>query len=141
MGRFIREELAREGVDVTGVITDPERLTALVLLGIRDDRAVPADLLPRELRGHGAVRGRYRPRLHRRCPRGGRHRHAPEPSAHRGRRAEGAAIAREGGARTALDIDYRPNLWGLAGHGAGESALHRLAAVTAKLQSTCRCST
>ena len=36
MGRFIREELAREGVDVRGVRTDPERLTALVLLGIRD---------------------------------------------------------------------------------------------------------
>ena len=34
MGRFIREELAREGVDVRGVKTDPARLTALVLLGI-----------------------------------------------------------------------------------------------------------
>ncbi len=30
MGRFIREELAREGVDTRGVITDRERLTALV---------------------------------------------------------------------------------------------------------------
>jgi len=38
MGRFIREELAREGVDVRGVRTDPHRLTALVLLGIRDDK-------------------------------------------------------------------------------------------------------
>src|ERR1700686_1660560 len=34
MGRFIREELSKEGVDVRGVKTDPERLTALVLLGI-----------------------------------------------------------------------------------------------------------
>ena len=41
MGRFIREELAREGVDVRGVRTDPERLTALVLLGIRDDKQFP----------------------------------------------------------------------------------------------------
>ena len=41
MGRFIREELAREGVDVTGVITDKERLTALVLLGIRDEDHFP----------------------------------------------------------------------------------------------------
>ena len=41
MGRFIREELAREGVDVRGVKTDPERLTALVLLGIRDDKQFP----------------------------------------------------------------------------------------------------
>ena len=30
MGRFIREQLVREGVDVRGVATDPERLTALV---------------------------------------------------------------------------------------------------------------
>jgi len=36
MGRFIREELQAGGVDVRGVKTDPERLTALVLLGIRD---------------------------------------------------------------------------------------------------------
>ncbi len=41
MGRFLREELAREGVDVRGVKTDPERLTALVLLGIRDDKQFP----------------------------------------------------------------------------------------------------
>jgi 5-dehydro-2-deoxygluconokinase len=41
MGRFIREELAKEGVDVRGVKTDPERLTALVLLGIRDEKQFP----------------------------------------------------------------------------------------------------
>ncbi|HET8726416.1 MAG TPA: PfkB family carbohydrate kinase, partial [Alphaproteobacteria bacterium] len=32
MGRFIREQLEREGVDVGHVATDPERLTALVIL-------------------------------------------------------------------------------------------------------------
>ena len=37
-------------------------------------------------------------------------------------------------ARTALDIDYRPNLWGLAGHGDGESRFIESAKVTAKLQ-------
>ena len=41
MGRFIREQLVREGVDVRGVKTDPERLTALVLLGIRDQNQFP----------------------------------------------------------------------------------------------------
>jgi 5-dehydro-2-deoxygluconokinase len=45
-------------------------------------------------------------------------------------------LARESGAQTALDIDYRPNLWGLAGHGAGESRYIASEAVTAKLQST-----
>ncbi len=41
MGRFIREELTREGVDVTCVITDLERLTALVLPGNRDQQRFP----------------------------------------------------------------------------------------------------
>src|SRR5450631_1277583 len=41
MGRFIREQLAEEGVDVTGVISDPDRLTALVILGIRDRKSFP----------------------------------------------------------------------------------------------------
>ena len=41
MGRFIREQLVREGVNVDGVKTDPDRLTALVLLGIRDKTQFP----------------------------------------------------------------------------------------------------
>ena len=41
MGRFIREQLAREGVDTRGVVTDPQRLTALVVLGVRDDKRFP----------------------------------------------------------------------------------------------------
>ena len=40
------------------------------------------------------------------------------------------------GLRTALDIDYRPNLWGVAGHGDGESRFVESEEVTAKLQST-----
>jgi 5-dehydro-2-deoxygluconokinase len=45
-------------------------------------------------------------------------------------------IARDAGMQTALDIDYRPNLWGVAGHGDGESRFVESAAVTKKLQST-----
>lgn len=41
MGRFIREQLIREKVDTRGVTTDPERLTALVILGIRDENQFP----------------------------------------------------------------------------------------------------
>src|SRR5438132_1131638 len=41
MGRFIREQLVREGVDVTSVLTDETRLTALVVLGIRDRETFP----------------------------------------------------------------------------------------------------
>src|ERR1700753_521139 len=34
MGRFIKEQLAREGVETKGIATDPNRLTALVLLAV-----------------------------------------------------------------------------------------------------------
>ncbi|HSW23184.1 MAG TPA: PfkB family carbohydrate kinase, partial [Burkholderiaceae bacterium] len=40
-GRFVRETLAAEGVDVSQVRTDPKRLTALVFLGIRDHDTFP----------------------------------------------------------------------------------------------------
>src|SRR3954452_6013770 len=36
MGRFLVETIAKEGCDVTQVSTDPERLTAAVVLGIKD---------------------------------------------------------------------------------------------------------
>ncbi len=41
MGRFLREELERVGVDTSKLITDPERLTALVILGIKDQDTFP----------------------------------------------------------------------------------------------------
>jgi 5-dehydro-2-deoxygluconokinase len=41
MGRFIREQMAREGVDTGGIVTDPRRLTALVILGVRDQHTFP----------------------------------------------------------------------------------------------------
>ncbi len=41
MGRFLLRELEREGVDTRGIVTDPERLTALVILGIRDQQHFP----------------------------------------------------------------------------------------------------
>ncbi|MBT3239153.1 MAG: 5-dehydro-2-deoxygluconokinase, partial [Rhodospirillaceae bacterium] len=41
MGRFIRQTLLEEGVDVSHVSTDPDRLTALVILGIRDLQTFP----------------------------------------------------------------------------------------------------
>src|SRR5688572_15572932 len=41
MGRFVRNTLAAEGVDVSHVKTDPERLTALVLLSVADRNTFP----------------------------------------------------------------------------------------------------
>lgn len=136
MGRFIREELAREGVDTTGVITDPERLTALVLLGIRDQEQFPLifyrencadmalsadDIDPDFIASAKAVVAT------------GTHLSHPNVEA---ATLKALHLARESGAQTALDIDYRPNLWGVAGHGDGESRFVESQAVTEKLQST-----
>lgn len=41
MGRFLREELQRVGCDTSHLITDKDRLTALVILGIKDQDTFP----------------------------------------------------------------------------------------------------
>ena len=136
MGRFIREELAKEGVDVRGVKTDPERLTALVLLGIRDDKQFPlifyrencADMaLCEDDIDEGFISEA------RSVVATGTHLSHPRTEA---AVLKALTLARKHGLQTALDIDYRPNLWGLAGHGDGESRFIESAQVTAKLQST-----
>ncbi|WP_449043979.1 bifunctional 5-dehydro-2-deoxygluconokinase/5-dehydro-2-deoxyphosphogluconate aldolase [Paracoccus versutus] len=135
MGRFIREQLSREGVDTRGVATDPERLTALVLLGIRDEDSFPlifyrencADMALSEDDIDEGFIAEARSVLAT-----GTHLSHPRTEA---AVLKALALARKHGARTALDIDYRPNLWGVAGHGAGESRFVESASVTAKLQS------
>ena len=37
MGRFVLEQMRREGVALQGIRTDPQRLTALVLLAVEDE--------------------------------------------------------------------------------------------------------
>lgn len=135
MGRFIREQLQAEGVDVTGVKTDPERLTALVLLGIRDEDTFPLIFYRENCADMALCEEDIDPAFIARakciCATGT---HLSNP------RTEAAvlkalSIARKNGQVTALDIDYRPNLWGLAGHGDGESRYIESSKVTAKLQS------
>ena len=136
MGRFVREELVREGVDVRGVITDPERLTALVLLGIRDREQFPLIFYRENCADMGLVEDDIDESLiaeARAVVATGTHLSHPRTEAAVLKALE---LARKHGARTALDIDYRPNLWGLAGHGAGEERFIASDAVTAKLQST-----
>ncbi|SDD67468.1 5-dehydro-2-deoxygluconokinase [Paracoccus isoporae] len=136
MGRFIREQLQREGVDVRGVKTDPARLTALVLLGIRDEDSFPlifyrencADMGLTEVDIDEDFIAEARSVLAT-----GTHLSHPQT---RAAVIKALELARKHGARTALDIDYRPNLWGVAGHGEGESRFVASEAVTAELQST-----
>jgi 5-dehydro-2-deoxygluconokinase len=134
MGRFIREQLVREGVDVRGVIDDPARLTALVLLGIRDRRNFPlifyrencadmalrlADLDRAWISAAGAVliNGTHLSQSN-----------VYEVS------TTAARWAREAGGRVIFDIDYRPVLWNLAGRDMGEQRFVANSTVTARLQ-------
>ena len=136
MGRFIREELAREGVDVRGVRTDPDRLTALVLLGIRDEDRFPLIFYRENCADMALCEDDIDPAFiaeARAVVATGTHLSHPKTEA---AVLKALRLARESGARTALDIDYRPNLWGLSGHGDGENRFIENAAVTAKLQST-----
>jgi 5-dehydro-2-deoxygluconokinase len=133
-GRFIREELVRCGVDVSGVITDPLRLTALAVLGIRDERRFPllfyrencADMALCEADVDPAFIGRASAVLI-----NGTHLSRPGVRAASRKAAE---LARAGGGRVVFDVDYRPVLWGLTTPDAGENRYVASAAVTARLQ-------
>lgn len=136
MGRFIREELAREGVETAGIVTDPARLTALVILGIRDEHRFPLIFYRENCADMGLCEDDISPEFIARARAvvaTGTHLSHPRTEA---AVLKALRLAREGGAQTALDIDYRPNLWGLSGHGDGESRFIESAAVTARLQAT-----
>jgi 5-dehydro-2-deoxygluconokinase len=134
MGRFIREQCLREGVDVAGVHTDPERLTSLVLLGIRDDKTFPL-IFYRENCADGALDESDIDEAYIASAKAivvtGTHFSRPNTAA-----AQKLAIAyaQKHGRRVAFDIDYRPNLWGLGGHGSGEERYRKSDAVTQRLQ-------
>ena len=136
MGRFIREQLQSEGVDTRGVITDPERLTALVILGIRDQEQFPLIFYRENCADMALHADDIDPDFisdARSVVATGTHLSNPRTEA---AVVKALRLAREHGSRTALDIDYRPNLWGLSGHGDGENRFIASDAVTAKLQST-----
>ncbi len=120
MGRYVKEQMAREGVALDGITTDPSRLTSLVLLSVENDKTFPlifyrdncadsalneADVDEDFVRSSAAVLVT------------GTHFSKPHTDA---AQRKAMQIARANGSKVILDIDYRPNLWGLAGLGAGE---------------------
>ncbi|MDP3748635.1 MAG: 5-dehydro-2-deoxygluconokinase [Phenylobacterium sp.] len=133
-GRFIREQLTVEGVAVDGVLTDAERLTALVFLGIRDPDTFPLifyrencadmalcvdDVDPAFIQSAGAllINGT----------------HLSQPNVFEAT-MKACRLMREGGGRIVFDIDYRPVLWGLTGKDMGENRFVADLDVTARLQ-------
>ena len=134
MGRFITEQLVREGVDISHTLVDPERLTALVLLGIRNAEQFPLIFV----RENCADMALHKDDIHpdfiasaKAVVVTGTHFSTPQV-------AEASTYAmhcaRNAGRKVAFDIDYRPNLWALGGHGDGEDRFRESAFVTAHLQ-------
>ncbi|MFQ5438228.1 MAG: 5-dehydro-2-deoxygluconokinase, partial [Paracoccaceae bacterium] len=136
MGRFIRQQLVAEGVDVRGVTTDPERLSALVLLGIRDNARFPLIFYRENCADMALCEDDIDSDFisQARCVVAtGTHLSHPDVA---GATLKAVRLAREHGARTVLDIDFRPNLWGLSAHGDGENRFVASDEVTARLRST-----
>jgi len=119
MGRYVLEQMRREGVALEGIRTDPQRLTALVLLAVEDEGVSPhifyrtdcADMALAEedidqafvaSAGAVVVTGT----------------HFSRPNSEAAQR-KAMRIAKKNGRKVAFDIDYRPTLWGLTGHAAG----------------------
>jgi 5-dehydro-2-deoxygluconokinase len=134
MGRFIREQLVREGVDVRGVLADAQRLTALVVLGIRDRDTFPlifyrencADMALCEQDLDATWLASARAVLI-----NGTHLSTPGVFA----ASVGAAKhVKASGGRVVFDVDYRPVLWGLAPKDLGENRFVASGAVTQRLQ-------
>ncbi|HEY4092934.1 MAG TPA: 5-dehydro-2-deoxygluconokinase [Luteibacter sp.] len=134
MGTFLLETLANEGCDVSQVKADPERLTALAILGIKDSTRFPL-LFYRENCADMALQpGDIDESFITRCRAlaiTGTHLSQPGVLAASQRALE---LARKHDVRTVLDIDYRPVLWGLTGRGEGEQRFVAAEHVTKDLQ-------
>ena len=134
MGRFIKEQAAAEGVDIRGVKTDPERLTALVILGIRDQHTFPL-IFVRENCADAALTENDVDEAYiaSACAVvvSGTHFSKPNLDA---MSKKAMRLVRKHGGRVIFDIDYRPVLWGLTGHGLGEERFVANESVSAHLQ-------
>jgi len=129
-GRFVRETLAAEGVDVSHVKTDPKRLTALVFLAIQSKETFPlifyrhdcADMaIATEDVDVPFIRSSQALLV------SGTHFSHPETAA-------ACCAAIKHARKFVFDIDYRPVLWGLTPPGRGEDRFVKNKSVTEAMQ-------
>jgi 5-dehydro-2-deoxygluconokinase len=121
MGRFLTESLAREGCDVSGIKVDAERLTAMVLLGIKDRETFPL-VFYRENCADMALSAEDIDEAQIASSKAllitGTHFSTDQVF-----KASSQALdyAEKHNVKRVLDIDYRPVLWGLTGKADGET--------------------
>lgn len=134
MGRFVREQLDREGVETSAVLTDPDRLTALVILGVRAESAFPLIFYRTNCADMALCEDDIDADFISRADAvvvTGTHFSTPQVAA---ASRKVMRLARANRARVVFDVDYRPTLWGLAGHGEGEARFIASGTVTEHLQ-------
>ena len=134
MGRYIREQMLREGISVAGITTDPERLTALVLLSVENETTFPLIFYRNQCADMALCEADVDPAFVARAKSlvvTGTHFSKSNTEA---AQRKAMRLMKQNGGRVVLDIDYRPNLWGLAGHAAGEARYIASQAVSAHMQ-------
>jgi 5-dehydro-2-deoxygluconokinase len=134
MGRFVKEQMAREGVSLDGIRTDPSRLTALVILAVENAASFPL-LFYRENCADMAldendIDDNFIAAARAVVVTGTHFSRANTDAAQR----KAIRVARAHGGKVVFDIDFRPNLWGLAGHAAGDQRYIKSEGVSAHLQ-------
>ena len=133
-GRFLVETIAKEGCDTSHVGVDPQRLTAAVVLGIKDKDTFPLIFLRENCAdmaiGEDEIEESYIASSRALLITG------THFSTEYIDRISNLALdrARRNDVRTVLDIDYRPVLWGLTNRGDGETRFIASDGVTAHLQ-------
>ncbi|MEF0939364.1 bifunctional 5-dehydro-2-deoxygluconokinase/5-dehydro-2-deoxyphosphogluconate aldolase [Rhizobium sp. BR 362] len=136
MGRFIREQTAREGVATQGIATDRERLTALVLLAVEAEGVSPMIFYRSDCADMALDEGDVDENFiksSRAVLVSGTHFSKPNTEA---AQRKAIRIAKANGRKVIFDIDYRPNLWGLAGHAEGFERYVKSDRVSSKMKET-----
>ena len=129
-GRFVRETLAAEGVDVSHVKTDPKRLTALVFLAIKDRDTFPLIFYRHDCADMAIGAEDFDPEFLKSAKAllvSGTHFSRPETAA-------ACFAALKHARKFVFDIDYRPVLWGLTPPGRGEDRFVKNRSVTEAMQ-------
>lgn len=135
MGRFVCQTLAQEGVDTSHVVTDPARLTGLVILGISGKDEFPHIFYRHDCADMALNCGDFDEAYiasSRALAITGTH-----LSTEQTLQAVNQAVRFAGNndTRVILDIDYRPVLWGLGAAGDGAERFVQSDQATQRLQS------
>ena len=134
MGRFVRNELESVGVDTSHVITDKERLTGLVVLGIQDKETFPLIFYRKDCADMAISENDFTQEFIASSSSlliTGTHFSSDNTYKTSMKAIE---YAKASDTQVIVDIDYRPVLWGLTELGDGESRFVASNAVSQHLQ-------